>query len=133
MSNILRYLSPPLAALVAYFLRIGTEDKVKGAELFRFIGVMLPALWLQGLGPGRLLAEGGFMMQLLHIKATRLTLTLFGIFWLAFGLVFYTLYSWANFGCTIQTICYGLFYAGITSSVGVFLFLSLLNDPNSKR
>lgn len=115
MNDILRYLGPPLAALVAYFLRISPDVKVKDGELFRFIGVMLPALWLQGLGPDRLLTEGGFIMQLLHIKATRLTLTLFGIFWLAFGLIFYLLYRQPGLGGTIQTICYGLFYTGITS------------------
>jgi hypothetical protein len=37
MSNILRYLSPPLAALVAYFLRITPEDKVNDADPLQFM------------------------------------------------------------------------------------------------
>ena len=126
MEQLIRYLPLPLAALFGFFVEFEFFENVIGGMPWKFVGLLVPALWLAATGPRSLLRSGGIVMRLLGIKATREHIALMGLVWLIIGV----LAAWfleRRFvdSAIIQCVCLAIAYAGLMSCLGVFLLLSL--------
>lgn len=99
----------------------------KNGFAWKAIGLLFPALWLTGVGPSRLIHDGGFLMQLLGIASSRQRVALIGLVWLC---VFLNCSYLASSG-RLKVNSYGakvnymLAYAGLMSALGVYAFLAV--------
>jgi len=78
---------PVLAAVLAWVLKTELVPRptnpVENWNMWEPIGLLIPALWLTGIGPNGLVLHGGFLMRLLHISPSRQWVAIFGLIWLA--------------------------------------------------
>ena len=70
MEEIIRFMPPVLGAVLAWVFKTelvpGPKNPVENWNMWKPIGLLVPALWLTGIGPNGLVLHGGFLMRLLH-------------------------------------------------------------------
>jgi hypothetical protein len=133
MEQIVRFMPPILAAVVAWALKTKLVPRPKRAvekwNLWKPVGLLIPALWLTSIGPKGLILHGGFLMRLLGIAPSRQWVAIFGLIWLAL----FFLGAWwlssgkAKTGFAQQFGC-ALSYAGLMGALGVYAFLAIVPD-----
>jgi hypothetical protein len=131
--TVLRFLAPPLAAIVSVVLTANLFDNVVPNSFFvKLIGALLSGFYLSHLGSEQLLRNGGFLMQIFGVKPTPLRVALFGIAWLMLALIVGWLLS--SLGPTTPTnytglyarkVLCGAFHAFLAAALGVFILLAV--------
>lgn len=130
MEQIVRFLTPSLAMLITYLGNIElVANPPTRAAAWKFCGMLFPALWLMSVGPSGLINKGGFLMRLFKLESSRQKAALFGLVWL---LIFLLAAYVINEGHTTSDfsthLIYGIAYAGLMSSLGVFAFLAAVPE-----
>jgi hypothetical protein len=137
---VVRYVAPQLAALI--FLLLGLQllpglPKSDFAFAAKFIGLLFPALWLTGIGPQGLLREGELLMRLLHVKGTRVSVSLCGLAWLLIYFVcghFLDVLEIGGAGHHFAVYAlYGIGHAGFMSALGIFMFLAVAREQDDQE
>jgi hypothetical protein len=137
MEQIIRFMPPILGAVLAWILRTDLvptpEHAVADWSVWKPVGLLVPALWLTGIGPKGLVLRGGFIMRLLKIKPSRQWVAIFGLIWLAFFFLgAWSLSSGAAHSAFAQRFACAISYAGLMGALGVYAFLAVIPDSKSK-
>jgi hypothetical protein len=127
---------PVLGVVLAWVLKTDLvptpEHAVTGWNIWKPVGLLLPALWLSGVGPEGLVVRGGFLMSLIGIKPSRQRVAIFGLIWLAF---FFLGAWWLSSGgaesAFAQRFACALSYAGLMGALGVYAFLAVVPDAHA--
>ena len=133
MEEIIRCMPPILGALVAWVLKtelVPTPKKpTLGWNMWKPIGLLLPAFWLSGVGPEGLVLHGGFLMRLIGFPPSRQWVAIFGLIWLiCFFLAAWWLSSGKARSAFAQRFACALAYAGLMGALGVYGFLAIVPD-----
>jgi hypothetical protein len=136
MEEIIRYMPPILGVVLAWVLKTELvptpKNPVTRWQMWKPVGLLLPALWLTGIGPEGLVLRGGFLMRLIGISPSRQWVAIFGLIWLA---VFFLSAWWLSSGnaksAFSQRFACALSYAGLMGALGVYAFLAVVPDAHS--
>lgn len=135
LEPVLRYVAPPLAAIVLALQNFELMRNVEVSDGMKFVGTLTAAFWLTAVGPRDLVRSGGIMMRTLKIPATPMRVTYFGILWIVLAIVFAFLvgiiaenYRLPKDNASLASISadiFGAFFYGcLMAGLGVFAFLA---------
>jgi hypothetical protein len=133
MKQFVRFLPPILAVVFLFLTKTEFLRAPKDGFAWKAIGLLLPTLWLTGVGPSHLVEGGGFLMQLIGITSSRQRVALVGLIWLCVFLLcaFMASSSWLKANSYQAKVNYMLAYAGLMSALGVYAFLAVC--PETKN
>jgi hypothetical protein len=127
MEQLVRFLPPVLGGVFLFLSKTEFIKAPKDGFPWKAIGLLFPALWLTGVGPSRLIHDGGFLMQLAGIASSRQRVALIGLVWLCVFLFCSYLASsgYLKANGYQAKVNYMLAYAGLMSALGVYAFLAI--------
>ena len=136
MEQIIRFMPPILGVVLAWVLKTDLvpkpENYVADWDMWKPIGLLLPALWLTGIGPKGLVMKGGLLMRVFGIHPTRQWVAIFGLIWLV---LFFFGAWWLSSGNALnpfaQRFACAISYAGLMGALGVYAFLAVIPDAKA--
>lgn len=147
-----RALPPGLAAGALWALDWQFLPTISHAEQWKQLGLIIPALWLTGVGGGGLMQRGGLLLRLLGYAVNeqdeavrkskfRIACTRAALVWLVMGLIVGGLVHWGDHVWSVAEgarriawqgyvlgIGSAVFHAGLFACLGVFILLGAENE-----